>query len=44
MTLSKQQIEQIDAILVLNGLPFEDLKMELTDHIATEIEIEMDEN
>lgn len=44
MTLSEQQIEHINSVLVLNGLLFDDLKLEITDHIATEIEVIMVEN
>ena len=38
MKLTTQQIAQIEETLVLNGLYFEDLKLEVTDHIASEIE------
>ena len=44
MKLTNQQITQIDEILVLNGLNYEDLKLEVTDHIASEIEVLMDDN
>lgn len=44
MKLTTQQIAQIEETLVLNGLYFEDLKLEVTDHIASEIEILMQEN
>ena len=44
MKLTNQQITQIDEILVLNGLNYEDLKLEVTDHIASEIEVLMEDN
>ncbi|MCK8140520.1 hypothetical protein MW871_01305 [Flavobacterium sp. I-SCBP12n] len=44
MNLTNQQITQINEILVLNGLDYEDLKLEVTDHIASEIEVLMEEN
>ena len=44
MKLTNQQITQINEILVLNGLDYEDLKLEVTDHIASEIEVLMEEN
>ena len=44
MKLTTQQIAQIEETLALNGLYFEDLKLEVTDHIASEIEILMQEN
>ena len=40
MKLTNQQVTQIDEILVLNGLNYEDVKLELIDHIASEIELE----
>ncbi|MEO8253246.1 MAG: hypothetical protein ABI554_02580 [Flavobacterium sp.] len=43
MKLTNQQIEIIDQTLVLNGLIYEDIKLEITDHIASEIEVEMNE-
>lgn len=39
MKLTKQQIAQIEETLVLNQVIFEDIKLELTDHIASEIEV-----
>lgn len=42
--LSIEQIALIEETLVLNGLKFDDLKLELTDHIASEIEELMEEN
>lgn len=44
MKLTTEQIEYIDNTLVLNGLEFEDIKLEVTDHIASEIEVLMEEN
>lgn len=41
--LTTEQISQIEKILISNGLIFEDLKLELTDHIASEIEVLMPE-
>lgn len=38
MKLTTEQIAQIDETLVLNGLKFDDIKLEVTDHIASEIE------
>jgi hypothetical protein len=38
MKLTTQQIEKIEETLVLNGIQYEDIKLELTDHIASEIE------
>jgi hypothetical protein len=38
MKLTTQQITQIEETLVLNGIQYEDIKLELTDHIASEIE------
>lgn len=42
MKLSTQQIATIDETLLLNGLKFDDLKLELTDHIASEIETKIE--
>ncbi|MDD5148950.1 MAG: hypothetical protein PHC28_00520 [Flavobacterium sp.] len=44
MKLSTQQIATIDETLVLNGLIYDDIKLEVTDHIASEIETKMKEN
>ena len=44
MKLTTKQLAQIDETLVLNGLNYDDLKLEVTDHIASEIEILMEEN
>lgn len=38
MKLTNQQIAQIEETLVLNGLKYDDIKLEVTDHIASEIE------
>jgi len=38
MKLTTQQIAQIEETLVLNGLKYYDIKLEVTDHIASEIE------
>jgi hypothetical protein len=35
---TNQQIALIDETLVLNGFTYDDIKLELVDHIATEIE------
>jgi hypothetical protein len=44
MKLSKEQIAKIEETLVLNGVVYDDIKLELIDHIATEIENNIDEN
>lgn len=41
MKLTTEQIDHIEQTLVKNGLDFEDLKLELIDHIASEIEVTM---
>lgn len=38
MKLKTEQIKQIEETLVLNGIHYDDIKLELTDHIASEIE------
>lgn len=38
MKLTTEQIEKIEQNLILNGIQYEDIKLELTDHIASEIE------
>jgi hypothetical protein len=43
MQLTTEQISTINETLVLNGLVYDDVKMELLDHIATEIEQVMDD-
>ena len=43
MKLTNQQIAQIEETLVLNGLVYDDVKLELLDHIASEIEQAMDD-
>jgi hypothetical protein len=40
MKLTNQQITTIEETLVLNGVVYDDIKLELVDHIATEIESE----
>ena len=40
MKLTNQQIASIDETLVLDGVVYDDIKLELLDHIATEIESE----
>lgn len=42
MKLTKQQIEIIDRTLVLNGMVYDDVKLELIDHIATDIENQLE--
>jgi hypothetical protein len=44
MKLTNEQITAIEETLVLKGLIYDDIKLELTDHIASEIEAEMEEN
>lgn len=44
MKLTTEQIAKIDETLVLNGLIYEDIKLEVTDHIASEIEATMNDN
>lgn len=44
MKLTAEQIAEIDETLVLNGLIYEDIKLEVTDHIASEIEVTMNGN
>jgi hypothetical protein len=44
MKLTASQISLIDETLFLNGLKYEDIKLEVTDHIASEIEFVMEEN
>jgi hypothetical protein len=41
MKLTTQQIATIEETLVLNGVVYDDIKLELLDHIATEIELEI---
>lgn len=38
MKLTAEQIKKIEETLVLNGIQYEDIQIELTDHIASEIE------
>jgi len=44
MKLTIQQIETIDETLVSNGLIYDDIKLEVTDHIASEIENQLENN
>jgi hypothetical protein len=44
MRLTNQQITTIEQTLVLNGVVYDDIKLELLDHIATEIESIKDES
>lgn len=44
MNLSTEQISIIEDTLVFNGLKFEDLKLEITDHISSEIEVLIEKN
>lgn len=41
MKLTAEQIAQIEETLVLNGLIYQDVKLEIVDHIASEIEERM---
>ena len=43
MKLTNQQIDTINETLVLNGLVYDDIKLELLDHIASEIELAFDD-
>lgn len=38
MKLTNEHITQIDETLILNGLKYDNIKLEVTDHIASEIE------
>jgi len=40
MKLTTEQIATIEETLVLNGVVYDDIKFELLDHIASEIESE----
>ncbi|MDG2433105.1 hypothetical protein [Flavobacterium sp.] len=44
MQLTTEQIDLIEKTLVLNGLIYDDLKLEVIDHIATEIEVLLNKN
>ena len=44
MKLTAEQIEFIDSILLLKGIKYDDVKLEMMDHIASEIEDKMGEN
>jgi len=41
MKLTTEQIEDINQILISKGIKYDDLKMEVLDHIASQIEYEM---
>lgn len=43
MQLTNQQIDTINETLVLNGLMYDDIKLELVDHIASAIELAIDD-
>tara|TARA_R110000868_G_scaffold403415_1_gene680683 strand:- start:457 stop:1113 length:657 start_codon:yes stop_codon:yes gene_type:complete len=44
MQLTTEQIDQIEETLILNGIVYDDIKMEVLDHIATEIQVLMNKN
>ncbi|MEO7978843.1 hypothetical protein [Flavobacterium sp.] len=44
MKLTLNQIANIERTLLLNGIVYDDIKLELTDHIASEIEAKITEN
>lgn len=44
MKITTSQIAKIEETLIINGIIYEDIKLELTDHIASEIEFKMTEN
>lgn len=44
MKLTTAQIEEIDETLVSKGLIYDDIKLEVTDHIASEIENQLENN
>jgi 6-phosphogluconate dehydrogenase len=44
LKITNQQITTIEQTLVLNGVVYDDIKLELLDHIATEIESIIDES
>jgi hypothetical protein len=44
MKLTIEQIAQIEETLVLNGVKYDDIKLEVTDHIASEIEVIINED
>lgn len=44
MKLTTEQIKEIEGTLILYGIVYEDIKLEVLDHIATEIQALMDEN
>lgn len=44
MKLTAEQIAKINETLFLNGLIYEDIKLEITDHVASEIENQLENN
>jgi hypothetical protein len=44
MKLTIDQLQCIDQTLIKKGIKFDDIKLEMIDHIASEIECEMEEN
>lgn len=42
MKLTAEQIECIDSILLSNGIKYDDVKLEMMDHMASEIEAEIE--
>lgn len=44
MKLTTEQITKIDEVLIEKGLIYEDIKLEVTDHIASEIESKLENN
>ena len=44
MKLTPEQIECINQTLIEKGIKYDDIKLEVLDHIATEVQVLMDEN
>jgi len=44
MELSKSNIHSLDQLILHSEIPYEDVKIELLDHLATDIELRMDTN
>ena len=44
MKLTTEQIECINQTLIEKGIKYDDIKLEVLDHIATEVQVLMDEN
>ena len=44
MKLTAEQIECINQTLIEKGIKYDDIKLEVLDHIATEVQVLMDEN